>query len=98
MDQVIQSLVTANYNVCIWKLHNHPYIQCFNFSQALAIKERIGYPDDIITNENKLNSEYAEVGLYEDCAGDTWGGWECHFQLWGARSDVEWPKPEGLVI
>lgn len=34
-----------------------------SFSQALAIKERIGYPDDIISNENKLNNEYLEVSL-----------------------------------
>ncbi|MEJ1277575.1 hypothetical protein NN561_008492 [Cricetulus griseus] len=28
--------------------------------KALAIKERIGYPDDIISNDNKLNNEYLE--------------------------------------
>ncbi|GAB1290765.1 Neprilysin [Apodemus speciosus] len=34
--------------------------------KALAIKERIGYPDDIISNENKLNNEYLELNYRED--------------------------------
>lgn len=36
------------------------------FSQALAIKERIGYPDDIVTNDDKLNNEYVELNYRED--------------------------------
>ncbi|PKU30555.1 neprilysin [Limosa lapponica baueri] len=28
---------------------------------ATAIRERIGYPDEIVTDDNKLNSEYQEV-------------------------------------
>ncbi|XP_055452721.1 neprilysin isoform X2 [Psammomys obesus] len=34
--------------------------------KALAIKERIGYPDDIISNDNKLNNEYLELNYKED--------------------------------
>ncbi|XP_057612964.1 neprilysin [Chionomys nivalis] len=34
--------------------------------KALAIKERIGYPDDIISNDNKLNNEYLELNYTED--------------------------------
>uniref|UniRef100_A0A8D0XBQ9 Neprilysin n=3 Tax=Sus scrofa TaxID=9823 RepID=A0A8D0XBQ9_PIG len=34
--------------------------------KALAIKERIGYPDDIISNDNKLNNEYLELSYKED--------------------------------
>ncbi|KAM9089092.1 neprilysin isoform 2-T5 [Megaptera novaeangliae] len=34
--------------------------------KALAIKERIGYPDDIISNDNKLNNEYLELSYRED--------------------------------
>lgn len=33
--------------------------------QAVAIQERIGYPDEIVTDDNKLNSEYQEVSLHE---------------------------------
>lgn len=45
-----------------------------SFSQALAIKERIGYPDDIISNDNKLNNEYLEVSL----RSGAWGWWQRH--------------------
>lgn len=45
-----------------------------SFSQALAIKERIGYPDDIISNDNKLNNEYLEVSL----RSGVWGWWQRH--------------------
>lgn len=34
--------------------------------KALAIKERIGYPDEIISNADKLNSEYVELSYKED--------------------------------
>uniref|UniRef100_H0VBC2 Neprilysin n=1 Tax=Cavia porcellus TaxID=10141 RepID=H0VBC2_CAVPO len=34
--------------------------------KALAIKERIGYPDDIVSNDNKLNNEYVELNYKED--------------------------------
>ncbi|XP_043850821.1 neprilysin [Dromiciops gliroides] len=34
--------------------------------KALAIKERIGYPDDILTNEGKLNKEYSELNYKDD--------------------------------
>ncbi|KFO27911.1 Neprilysin [Fukomys damarensis] len=34
--------------------------------KALAIKERIGYPDDIVSNDNKLNNEYLELNYKED--------------------------------
>lgn len=31
----------------------------------MAIRERIGYPDEIVTDDNKLNSEYEEVSLHK---------------------------------
>uniref|UniRef100_A0A4W2DF60 Neprilysin n=1 Tax=Bos indicus x Bos taurus TaxID=30522 RepID=A0A4W2DF60_BOBOX len=34
--------------------------------KALAIKERIGYPDDIISNDDKLNKEYLELSYQEE--------------------------------
>ncbi|XP_020844584.1 neprilysin isoform X2 [Phascolarctos cinereus] len=34
--------------------------------KAMAIRERIGYPDDIITNDEKLNKEYSELNYKED--------------------------------
>uniref|UniRef100_A0A8C0NFJ7 Neprilysin n=1 Tax=Canis lupus familiaris TaxID=9615 RepID=A0A8C0NFJ7_CANLF len=34
--------------------------------KALAIKERIGYPDDIISNDSKLDNEYLELNYRED--------------------------------
>ncbi|XP_074048815.1 neprilysin-like [Macrotis lagotis] len=34
--------------------------------KAMAIKERIGYPDDIIVNEDKLNKEYSELEYKEE--------------------------------
>ncbi|XP_023379788.1 neprilysin [Pteropus vampyrus] len=34
--------------------------------KALAIKERIGYPDDIVSNDKKLNDEYLELNYKED--------------------------------
>lgn len=35
----------------------------FSCPQAIAIKERIGYPDEIVTDDAKLNSEYREVSV-----------------------------------
>ncbi|XP_051839020.1 neprilysin [Antechinus flavipes] len=34
--------------------------------KALAIKERIGYPDEIMTNDEKLNKEYSELNFKEN--------------------------------
>ncbi|NXL33510.1 NEP protein, partial [Glaucidium brasilianum] len=34
--------------------------------KATAIRERIGYPDEIVTDDNKLNSEYQELNYKED--------------------------------
>ncbi|XP_025901110.1 neprilysin [Nothoprocta perdicaria] len=34
--------------------------------KATAIRERIGYPDEIMTDNNKLNSEYQELNYKED--------------------------------
>ncbi|NXW67282.1 NEP protein, partial [Hirundo rustica] len=34
--------------------------------KAIAIRERIGYPDEIVTDDNKLNSEYQELNYKED--------------------------------
>ncbi|NXN19095.1 NEP protein, partial [Indicator maculatus] len=34
--------------------------------KALAIRERIGYPDEIVTDDNKLNSEYQELSYKEE--------------------------------
>ncbi|XP_036610533.1 neprilysin [Trichosurus vulpecula] len=34
--------------------------------KAMAIKERIGYPDDIITNNEKLNKEYSGLNYKEE--------------------------------
>lgn len=34
--------------------------------KARAIRERIGYPDEIVTDDNKLNSEYQELDYKED--------------------------------
>uniref|UniRef100_A0A8C4MYS9 Neprilysin n=1 Tax=Equus asinus asinus TaxID=83772 RepID=A0A8C4MYS9_EQUAS len=34
--------------------------------KALAIKERIGYPDEIISNDSKLDNEYLELNYKED--------------------------------
>ncbi|NXV77964.1 NEP protein, partial [Atlantisia rogersi] len=34
--------------------------------KATAIRERIGYPDEIVTDDNKLNSEYAELNYREE--------------------------------
>ncbi|NXW15117.1 NEP protein, partial [Circaetus pectoralis] len=33
--------------------------------KAAAIRERIGYPDEIVTDDNKLNSEYQELNYKE---------------------------------
>uniref|UniRef100_A0A8B9TJV5 Neprilysin n=1 Tax=Anas platyrhynchos TaxID=8839 RepID=A0A8B9TJV5_ANAPL len=32
--------------------------------QKVTIRERIGYPDEIMTDDNKLNSEYQEVSIH----------------------------------
>ncbi|XP_050758757.1 neprilysin [Gymnogyps californianus] len=34
--------------------------------KAKAIRERIGYPDEIVTDDNKLNSEYQELNYKEE--------------------------------
>ncbi|OXB73430.1 UNVERIFIED_CONTAM: hypothetical protein H355_015158 [Colinus virginianus] len=34
--------------------------------KAMAIRERIGYPDEIMTDDNKLNSEYQELNYKEE--------------------------------
>ncbi|NXB42930.1 NEP protein, partial [Leucopsar rothschildi] len=34
--------------------------------KARAIRERIGYPDEIVTDDNKLNSEYQELNYKEE--------------------------------
>ncbi|KAK4820329.1 hypothetical protein QYF61_023562 [Mycteria americana] len=34
--------------------------------KATAIRERIGYPDEIVTDNNKLNSEYQELNYKEE--------------------------------
>ncbi|KAM9033648.1 neprilysin [Sarcophilus harrisii] len=34
--------------------------------KALAIKERIGYPDEIMNNDEKLNKEYSELNFKEN--------------------------------
>ncbi|KFP12280.1 neprilysin [Egretta garzetta] len=34
--------------------------------KAIAIRERIGYPDEIVTDSNKLNSEYQELNFKEE--------------------------------
>ncbi|NXA06969.1 NEP protein, partial [Sapayoa aenigma] len=34
--------------------------------KARAIRERIGYPDEIVTDDNKLNSEYQELDYKEE--------------------------------
>ncbi|NXX18528.1 NEP protein, partial [Podargus strigoides] len=34
--------------------------------KATAIRERIGYPDEILTDDNKLNSEYQELNYKEE--------------------------------
>ncbi|NWX36436.1 NEP protein, partial [Notiomystis cincta] len=34
--------------------------------KAIAIRERIGYPDEIVTDDNKLNSEYEELNYKEE--------------------------------
>ncbi|NXP50406.1 NEP protein, partial [Heliornis fulica] len=34
--------------------------------KATAIRERIGYPDEIMTDDNKLNSEYEELNYQEE--------------------------------
>ncbi|NXU51167.1 NEP protein, partial [Turnix velox] len=34
--------------------------------KATAISERIGYPDEIVTDDNKLNSEYQELNYKEE--------------------------------
>ncbi|KFW04993.1 PREDICTED: neprilysin [Fulmarus glacialis] len=34
--------------------------------KATAIRERIGYPDEIVTDDNKLNSEYQELDYKEE--------------------------------
>uniref|UniRef100_A0A8C0A0W1 Neprilysin n=1 Tax=Anas zonorhyncha TaxID=75864 RepID=A0A8C0A0W1_9AVES len=34
--------------------------------KATAIRERIGYPDEIMTDDNKLNSEYQELNFKEE--------------------------------
>ncbi|XP_004704190.1 neprilysin [Echinops telfairi] len=34
--------------------------------KALAIKERIGYPDDLLSNDDKLNKDYLELNYKEE--------------------------------
>ncbi|NXG58706.1 NEP protein, partial [Hemiprocne comata] len=34
--------------------------------KAMGIRERIGYPDEIVTDDNKLNSEYQELNFKEE--------------------------------
>ncbi|NXA95840.1 NEP protein, partial [Melanocharis versteri] len=34
--------------------------------KAIAIRERIGYPDEIVTDDDKLNSEYQELNYKEE--------------------------------
>ncbi|XP_075274555.1 neprilysin isoform X2 [Opisthocomus hoazin] len=36
------------------------------FRKAIAIRERIGYPDEIVTDDSKLNSEYQELNYKEE--------------------------------
>lgn len=67
---VVEDLIAQIREVFVQTLDDLPWMDAETKKRAeekaLAIKERIGYPDDIISNDNKLNNEYRELNYKDD--------------------------------
>lgn len=67
---VVEDLITQIREVFIQTLDHLTWMDAETKKKAeekaLAIKERIGYPDEIISNNDKLNKEYSELNYKED--------------------------------
>ncbi|KAF5914618.1 hypothetical protein HPG69_008004 [Diceros bicornis minor] len=67
---LVENLIAQIREVFIQTLDDLPWMDAETKKKAeekaLAIKERIGYPDDIISNDNKLDKEYLELNYKED--------------------------------
>ncbi|ELK36854.1 Neprilysin [Myotis davidii] len=67
---VVEDLITQIREVFIQTLDELTWMDAETKKRAeekaLAIKERIGYPDDILSDDNKLNKEYEEYKYKED--------------------------------
>lgn len=67
---VVEDLITQIREVFIQTLDDLTWMDTETKKKAeekaLAIKERIGYPDEIISDDGKLNNEYAELNYRED--------------------------------
>ncbi|NXA99064.1 NEP protein, partial [Cnemophilus loriae] len=67
---VVEEMIADIRDVFIKTLDELPWMDAETKKRAeqkaRAIRERIGYPDEIVTDDNKLNSEYQELNYKED--------------------------------
>ncbi|NWV84991.1 NEP protein, partial [Dasyornis broadbenti] len=67
---VVEEMIADIRDVFIKTLDELPWMDAETKKRAeqkaTAIRERIGYPDEIVTNDNKLNSEYQELNYKEE--------------------------------
>ncbi|XP_053165576.1 neprilysin [Hemicordylus capensis] len=66
----VQDMITQIREVFIGTLDDLPWMDAETKKKAeekaVAIRERIGYPDEIMTNDTMLNEEYKELNYKED--------------------------------
>ncbi|NXM46070.1 NEP protein, partial [Gymnorhina tibicen] len=67
---VVEEMIADIRDVFIKTLDELPWMDAETKKRAeqkaTAIRERIGYPDEIVTDDNKLNSEYQELNYKEE--------------------------------
>ncbi|NWI46155.1 NEP protein, partial [Picathartes gymnocephalus] len=67
---VVEEMIADIRDVFIKTLDELPWMDAETKKRAeqkaAAIRERIGYPDEIVTDDNKLNSEYQELNYKEE--------------------------------
>ncbi|NXI19085.1 NEP protein, partial [Irena cyanogastra] len=67
---VVEEMIADIRDVFIKTLDELPWMDAETKKRAeqkaIAIRERIGYPDEIVTDNNKLNSEYEELNYKEE--------------------------------
>ncbi|NWV35584.1 NEP protein, partial [Grantiella picta] len=67
---VVEEMIADIRDVFIKTLDELPWMDAETKKRAeqkaTAIRERIGYPDEIVTDDNKLNSEYKELNYKEE--------------------------------
>ncbi|NWW75069.1 NEP protein, partial [Climacteris rufus] len=67
---VVEEMIADIRDVFIKTLDELPWMDAETKKRAeqkaRAIRERIGYPDEIVTDDNKLNSEYQELNYKEE--------------------------------